>query len=112
MSNVTKPIEDHTRADQTRYLSREFIIGFIFNLIVVLGGGFYVVGRIEAKADMPPPQLAEVQAQVAVLKSHQVDGERVAKLEEAMKNLESSLARVQAALDRNFYGDGTTPRKK
>ena len=97
-----KPLEQQTRADQTRYLSREFIIGFAFNVIVVLGGGFYAVGRIEAKADsqVEPQKVTELQAQVAVLESNQIDGDRVTRLETAMIALEKSVIRLQDTLDR------------
>jgi hypothetical protein len=93
-----------TPVERTRFLSREFLIGFAINLIVLVGGGFYAFGRLEARTDsLEPGKVTELQQKVAVLESRQIDAARVTALEVQMKNLEGSLLRTQAALDRNFY---------
>jgi outer membrane murein-binding lipoprotein Lpp len=106
-----KPLEERTAAERTRFLSREFLIGFIVNLNVLIGGGFYAFGRLEARAESTPSAVSDLQAKVAVLESKTIDVQRVAKLEQAMSDLEKSLLRVQAALDRNFYGESPKREK-
>lgn len=112
MNDVTK-IDDHTRGQQTRFLSREFVIGLVIQTVLVVGGGAFAYGTLSEKveAQVQPTAMAAVQQKVAVLESKQIDAERVARLEVSMKNLEASLQRVQASLDRNFY-DESPPRRK
>ena len=111
MSAVGKPLEQQTRADQTRYLSREFIIGLVLNIAVVGGGVAYAYGSLAEKVSQVEPQkVSELQQKVAVLEDNQVDGERITRLEESMKNLTKSMEQLQAKLDRNFYGE--EPRRR
>ena len=100
--NDVKPINHQTRGEQTRFLSREFIIGLLVQLILLGGGGLVAFTRLDAKvSQVEPIKVTELQKQVAVLEANQIDGNRVTRLEEAMKSLEASLTRLQNTLDRN-----------
>lgn len=106
-----KPLDQHTRGDQTRFLSREFVIGFILQAAILGGSGAYAYGALAEKvSQVEPEKVSTLQQQVAVLQSNQVDGERVARLEQAMLNMTQSMEKLQAKLDRNFYGE-PAPRK-
>jgi hypothetical protein len=106
VSAAVKPIDEQTRGEQTRYLSREFIIGFAVQVILTVGGFAYAYGTLAEKvSQVEPEKVALLQQKVAVLEDNQIDAERITRLEESMKNLDKSLLRVQAALDRNFYSE-------
>lgn len=107
-----KPIDQQTRGEQTRYLTKEFVVGFVLQLVIVCGGIAYAYGSLAEKVNsqVEPEKVTTLQQKVAVLEDNQVDGNRVTRLEEAMKNMTGSMERLQAALDRNFYGE-PAPRK-
>jgi outer membrane murein-binding lipoprotein Lpp len=91
--------------ERTRFLSREFVVGFVVNLVVLVSGGVYAFGRLEAQVEATPSAVSDLQRDVAVLNNSRISPERIATLEQQMKALESSMLRLQATLDRNFYGE-------
>lgn len=112
MNAPVKPIDEQTRGEQTRYLSREFIVGFILQLAIIGGGVAYAYGSLAEKvSQVEPEKVSMLQQKVAVLEDNQVDGERIARLEQAMENMATSMQQLQEKLDRNFYGE-PAPRRK
>ena len=101
MTDVAKPIAQQTRAEQTKYLSREFVIGFILQIAVLGGGIAYAYGSLAEKvSQVEPSKVTELQKQVAVLEDNQIDGDRVTRLELKLDNLSDAVTRLQVTLDR------------
>lgn len=101
--NDVKPIDQQTRAEQTRFLSREFVIGMVLQLALLGGGGLIAFTRLEAKvSQVEPAKVSELQQKVAVLEANQIDAQRVTRLESSMVALDKSMTRLQDTLDREI----------
>lgn len=98
-----KPLAEHTRGEQTKFLSREFIIGLLVQLILLGGGGLIAFTRLEAKvSQVEPAKVTELQQKVAVLEANQIDADRVTRLEGSMSALDKSVSRLQETIDREL----------
>jgi signal transduction histidine kinase len=76
--------ENITRAEQTKYLSKEFVVGLIIQLIAFLVIGGVAYGSITT-------EVSNNSGKIQDLKSNQVSGERVKALEVEVANLKEAV---------------------
>lgn len=83
--------ENITRADQTKLLSKEFVIGLLIQFMVFLALGGAAYGSITNEVSNTADKIQQI-------RNTQVDGERVKALEVEVANLKEAVIDLNASV--------------